>query len=1220
MKRRRLRVAAVFLCLGLAGLLGVVKLMTRWSAHLDEVDQPPAWAGSARDPDPPSDLVMLAYAPPTGDASLLEREIARQAMLIAARDELGLRTRDAHLRELDRDAPGLPEPLMANLTIREGQAHFVVARDLKAMRDGVSHTAAIADSGQRIPQLVQEAESLSRGGFVDTLAHFGYRKASSATPENGARASDPDSDLTSRFDLVSQYAAVRGWHAAIQGGGETPARLAGLVCGYANLGLLTAHHWSPASKAYQARALLYAERLLNRTGPTPESLRWRAYARMLAGLPAAAGQDLEQAAADGREEAATPGWVPVLEARVRGDAGELDRLGEAGTTPDRALARLLRLQEAEATDCAKLADESATAVLDLEPACARALDSLLTRGSFAAQGSAQQAALDGATAWLYRPLTRSGLPLELDVAPAGRSAEQESKLREKLLGDLVSTGKLRDDRSEPSLYSFGRLIEEEGFYQAWRVVEFDRSVLSVNADDLIARTKPWSPHHPYRPYIESLAWGGAGRPRLTEVAARLNEETLVPAVWPMRDSFLVEAPEPAARDGFGTRWKGYHDYVVLENRDDVVGDLVWWIGKETTEVGRRLFTKTLEAIDPASAGTATRLARHGGSRVDARLADWEVRFSHDPTLLRAVAERHIEAERYGDAERCLQASTAISPEPRTFARLAKIRLAAGDESGCLEALHGPLRQPDSGLDHADACRRIAEFYMRRGRWREAEPYAERAAAAFSAWGLQCAAECREGLGDYDGAEEMIRAISQRYDENAEDWYWWCLVTGRGDLAEAGRVAKVAVANWDQAVEGEYGADARLKRAMHDYVEGQSEAALERLRSLSDDVKLRAEGYYPLFAALVADEMGLVDIRDQLLDAAIRRGVEHEPSIGHVARTLRADLDGGRLDPGAVRRAVMLLNWTPGEVTNAEYFVARYLENRGRTDEALPLYESAAASPQRHKVTCPLAAVAVRRLGGSVPTRRLHEVDADMTEALEQLEEGRAYGGALRYAAALRRFEASLRLVPGHAPSLQSRSLALLYQDRAAEALPDVEAAAAVQPGRKKLAFDRARVLECLGRNAEAAAVYEKVLASDPTPEEAFAAHNNLCWLYASCSDPAFRDPEAAMRHAKAMELSNDITLYDPNDWSVRARAMAVALAATGQYEEAAGWAGEALKSMQRIPESVRPSLEYQIACYSAGRPYVRPDRWWMRFQGDDPPELLPARSGPVEAPRPPKPR
>lgn len=48
--------------------------------------------------------------------------------------------------------------------------------------------------------------------------------------------------------------------------------------------------------------------------------------------------------------------------------------------------------------------------------------------------------------------------------------------------------------------------------------------------------------------------------------------------------------------------------------------------------------------------------------------------------------------------------------------------------------------------------------------------------------------------------------------------------------------------------------------------------------------------------------------------------------------------------------------------------------------------------------------------------------------------------------------------------------------------------------------------------------YEDALRKQP---DFAAAHNNLAWLYATCDDPNYRDPGAALQHAKrAVQLSN----------------------------------------------------------------------------------------------------
>jgi tetratricopeptide (TPR) repeat protein len=52
---------------------------------------------------------------------------------------------------------------------------------------------------------------------------------------------------------------------------------------------------------------------------------------------------------------------------------------------------------------------------------------------------------------------------------------------------------------------------------------------------------------------------------------------------------------------------------------------------------------------------------------------------------------------------------------------------------------------------------------------------------------------------------------------------------------------------------------------------------------------------------------------------------------------------------------------------------------------------------------------------------------------------------------------------------------------------------------------------------EAIGKYREALRLDPDLAE---AHNNLAWLYATCDDPKFRNPHAALEHAqRSVELT-----------------------------------------------------------------------------------------------------
>ena len=75
-------------------------------------------------------------------------------------------------------------------------------------------------------------------------------------------------------------------------------------------------------------------------------------------------------------------------------------------------------------------------------------------------------------------------------------------------------------------------------------------------------------------------------------------------------------------------------------------------------------------------------------------------------------------------------------------------------------------------------------------------------------------------------------------------------------------------------------------------------------------------------------------------------------------------------------------------------------------------------------------------------------------------------------------------------------------------------------GRGLLASNQATLADLYAQQklyGEAISKYREALRLDPDLAE---AHNNLAWLYATCDDPHFRDPHAALEHAqRAVELT-----------------------------------------------------------------------------------------------------
>ena len=104
---------------------------------------------------------------------LLSQEIVRQALLVAARDELGLTTRDAWL--------GDPMPTQGDNPPLEVEPGAKVLSDVEILRGFPGSQAVIAHKKIRFPkesnypEVIAVAERLSRSGFVEALEQAGFQ-------------------------------------------------------------------------------------------------------------------------------------------------------------------------------------------------------------------------------------------------------------------------------------------------------------------------------------------------------------------------------------------------------------------------------------------------------------------------------------------------------------------------------------------------------------------------------------------------------------------------------------------------------------------------------------------------------------------------------------------------------------------------------------------------------------------------------------------------------------------------------------------------------------------------------------------------------------------------------------------------------------------------------------------------------------------------------------
>lgn len=286
-----------------------------------------------------------------GRSDPFQREMLRQAILLGAREEFGLITRDPILGETlpaDLDDPHIGYEV--KLTREKPIEIWITTPGQKLGPYVIEKSKAGKIDGYR--PMSWTCETFSREGVVDALTKLGFQHKPTPTAD---RAPLPQTihERLYDMDLITQFYLARELHTLVRTQGQNAQRLAALSQVYSNLGQLTRYRLDYSHIAFHARAFLYATRATRIEPDSPEGYWAMGYAWYMFDLPGFGNGPISRADKmnEARQEPVErPAWLVLHPLYWRYDSMALMQYAKNNPGPLAELAAIFAAAAAESDD------------------------------------------------------------------------------------------------------------------------------------------------------------------------------------------------------------------------------------------------------------------------------------------------------------------------------------------------------------------------------------------------------------------------------------------------------------------------------------------------------------------------------------------------------------------------------------------------------------------------------------------------------------------------------------------------------------------------------------------------------------------------------------------------------------------------------------------------------------------------------------------------------